>query len=184
MSDFLRCAPWPECPFSGCCCQHLFTFPFFSLSLQNIQNASFLYKGESQCNPIIFGDTNISITFIQNCWILLDKYCLLLWSSELRHKNTWSLERDCRCRPSACMACHRCLCHARSKRWNPCPFWELGIFVSPGWKAWTPESSSCILLFKVLNEMKGKCVPFHSLKRENLVSYTSLIIELAIYAAD
>lgn len=31
--------------------------------------------------------------FYTELWMLCGKYCLLLWSSELRHRNIWSLER-------------------------------------------------------------------------------------------
>lgn len=74
--DFFLYLPYLDMPlvwiqtrtsFLGCCCQCLPTFSSLSSSLfklPNIKNLSFLYKGKSLCNPIIFGGTNISFTLI------------------------------------------------------------------------------------------------------------------------
>lgn len=86
-----------------------------------------------------------------------------------------------KCKPGAWMARPRCLCHARKKRWNPCLFRELSLF-----QPWMESNGSqkTAVFFGQNIKMKGKYVLFHSLKRENLISYSSLITELAIYVIE
>lgn len=67
-------------------------------------------------------------------------------------------------------------------RWNPGPLWELASYLSsPGWKAQMLGGST-----KQGEGRVGGRFPlfFMAAEEENLCSYVSLIIEVAIYIAD